>query len=454
MTRVTDMTAGKPMGLIFFFSLPLMFGGMFQQLYMIVDTIIVGRGVGISALASLGAADWINWLVLWGIQGFTHGFSILVAQEFGAGNTRALRRTVAMIVKLCLLFGVIVTAASLLAADPLLRLLGTESSILGGARVYLYVQFAGSLVIIAYNMAAAILRCLGDSRTPLIAVVLATLVNIGLDVLFVLVFHWGIFGAAIATVIAQVFSFLACLMALRRLPILRLTREDWKNDREILAHLCRMGIPTALQNSCISLGGLVLQSVLNGFGVLFVAGFTATNKLYGVLESTAIAFGYAMTAYMGQNRGARQVGRIDAGIRSVLKLSVVFSVSISLLMFFFGRYILMLFVSASESDAEQVLAIAHRYLMIMSAFLIILFLVHAYRSSLQGLGNTTVPMLSGFVEMFMRAGAALILPVFFGSSGIFFAEVAAWSGAAALMIVYYYARIGAIKREIENAGRL
>lgn len=453
MDRTTDMTAGKPLGLIFFFSLPLMFGGMFQQLYMIVDTIIVGRGVGISALAALGAADWINWLVLWGIQGFTHGCSILVAQEFGAGNQAALRKTVAMIAKLCLAFGLAVTAGSLLAADPLLRLLGTDPAIIGGSRVYLYVQFSGSLVIIAYNMAAAILRCLGDSRTPLLAVALATVVNIGLDLVFVLVFRWGVFGAALATVIAQALSFLACLAALRRLPLLRMTREDWKTDRQVLRHLCRLGIPTALQNSSISLGGLVLQSVLNGFGVVFVAGFTATNKLYGVLESTAIAFGYAMTAYMGQNRGARQVGRIDAGMRSVLILSAIFSAAISALMLVFGRDILRLFVSASEDNAGQVLAVAHRYLMIMSAFLLILYLVHAYRSSLQGLGNTTVPLLSGLMELVMRAGAALILPAFFGESGIFFAEVAAWSGAAALMMVYYYARIGAIKREIAAGGR-
>ena len=448
MTRVTDMTHGKPTQLIFTFSLPLMFGGIFQQFYMIVDTIIVGRGVGISALASLGAADWINWLVLWAIQGFTHGFSVLVAQEFGANNQDALRKTVCMIIKLSLVFGIFITAASLLIADPLLRLLGTEASIIDGSRTYLYVQFSGSLVIIAYNMSAAILRCLGDSRTPLLAVLMATVLNIGLDLLFVLVFHWGIFGAAIATVIAQFGSFEVCFAALRRFPLLRLTREDWKNDRSILFHLCRLGIPTALQNSTISLGGLVLQSVLNSFGFLYVAGFTATNKLYGVLESTAIAFGYAMTAYMGQNSGAQRTERIDAGIRSVLKLSLIFSVSISLLMVFFGRYLLMLFISASDTDADVVLDIAHRYLMIMSAFLIVLFLVHAYRSSLQGLGNTTVPMLSGLAEMVMRAGAALVLPHFLGNSGIFFAEVAAWSGAAALMIIYYYARIGAIKRDI------
>lgn len=445
MNRVTDMTSGKPARLIFLFSLPLMLGGVFQQLYMIVDTMIVGRGVGITALASLGAADWINWMVLWSIQGFTHGFSVLIAQEFGAGNEAGLRKTTTMLVKLCVAFGVVLTAASLLAADPLLRLLQTEASVIGGARVYLYVQFSGTLVIIAYNMAAAVLRCMGDSRTPLLAIVVASLCNIVLDLLFVLKFHWGIFGAAIATVIAQLFSFLLCLGALARMPQLRLRPEDWKNDRRVLAHLCRLGVPTAFQNGIIATGGMVVQYVLNGIGLAFVAGFTATNKLYGMLESVAIAFGYAMTAYMGQNHGAGRVQRIDEGMRAVLLLSVAFSSVISVGMIAFGRNILQMFVSPSEENAAAVLDIAYRYLFIMSCLLLVLFLLHAYRSSLQGLGNTTVPMLSGVAELFMRISVALFLPRVFGRDSIFFAESAAWIGAAVLMIVYFYANINDIK---------
>ena len=454
MQRITDMTCGKPAQLIFFFSLPLMLGGVFQQLYMIVDTIIVGRGVGIHALASLGAADWINWMVLWAIHGFTHGFSVLIAQEFGAGRPDALRKVTAMIVKLCIVFGVLLTAASLFAVQPLLVLLHTENTVIGGARLYLYVQFSGTLVFIAYNIAAAILRCLGDSRTPLSAIIVASFVNIVLDLLFVLVFHWGIFGAAIATVFAQLCSFLFCMGAMRRLPLLHLQPEDWKNDRSVLMHLCRLGIPTALQNSIIAIGGLVVQFVLNGVGFVFVAGFTATNKLYGMLESTAIAFGYAMTAYMGQNRGAGLTARIDAGMHSVLLLSAGFSTVISVSMLLFGRNILRLFVSSSDANAHAVLEIAYRYLFIMSCLLFVLFLVHAYRSVLQGLGNTTVPMLSGLVEMVVRIGVALLLPRLIGENGIFFAEVAAWSGAASLMMIYYYVKIHDIKCSIQTHSTL
>lgn len=448
MVRVTDMTHGRPIRLILLFSLPLMLGSVFQQLYTIVDTIIIGRGVGMQALASIGAADWINWLVLWGLQGFTQGFAILAAQEFGAGAYDRLRRVLAMIVKLSCWFGIAVTIISLLLVRPLLTLLHTDPAVFGGAQTYLYVQFGGSLIIIAYNMAAAVLRCLGDSRTPLFAIIAASFANIALDLLFVMGLGWGIFGASFATVLAQLIAFLLCLRSLRRLPFVQLTKADWKTDPAILLHLCRLGIPTGLQMSMITLGGMVLQSVLNGFGVVFVAGYTAANKLYGILESASVAFGYAMTAYMGQNRGARNAARIDAGIRAVLVLSAEFTAAIVTAMLLAGKPLLGLFLSTEEAGAADALAVAHRYLMVLMAFLFALFVLQAYRSSLQGLGEMTVPTLSGFAEMLMRMGAALVLPVFIGKSGVFFAEGAAWVCAAALNLVWYYIRIGKIKRDM------
>ena len=396
MARVTDMTHGRPIRLILLFSLPLMLGSVFQQLYTIVDTIIIGRGVGMQALASIGAADWINWLVLWGLQGFTQGFAILAAQEFGAGAYDRLRRVLAMIVKLSCWFGIAVTIISLLLVRPLL------------------------------------------------AIIAASFANIALDLLFVMGFGWGIFGASFATVLAQLIAFLLCLRSLRRLPFVQLAKADWKTDPAILLHLCRLGIPTGLQMSMITLGGMVLQSVLNSFGVVFVAGYTAANKLYGILESASVAFGYAMTAYMGQNRGAR----IDAGIRAVLVLSIGFTAAIVATMLLAGKPLLGLFLSTEEAGAADALAVAHRYLMVLMAFLLALFVLQAYRSSLQGLGEMTVPTLSGFAEMLMRMGAALVLPTFIGQSGVFFAEGAAWVCAAALNLVWYYIRIGKIKREM------
>lgn len=445
---MTDMTKGNPLSLIFRFSLPLMIGGLLQQFYMIVDSIIVGRGVGIQALASLGASDWINWFFLWGIQGFTQGFSIPIALAVGAGDDKALRKTTAMIVRLCAALAVMLTAASLLSIMPLLHLLRTEQAIMGGAQQYLSVLFAGTIAVLAYNMSAAILRCMGDSKSPLVAMLIAACVNIGLDLLFVMVFQWGIFGAAFATVISQGISFLYCLHRLRAIGSLRMQPEDWKMDWALFGRLLRMGVPVGLQNAVIAVGGMVVQFVLNGFGYLFVAGFTATNKLLGMLESTAIAFGYAMTTYMGQNRGARNIKRIDTGIHSVLLLSAVFSILLSVVSLLWGRNILSLFISSEEADASQVISIAYQYLTLMAYMLWSLYLLHAYRSSLQGLGNTTVPFLSGVMEFAMRVSVALIVPQLIGQQGIFFAEVSAWFGAALLMVVYYYARIRSIKREI------
>lgn len=449
-TRTKDMTSGSPIRLILLFSLPLMLGNVFQQGYTIIDSIIVGRGVGVQALAALGAADWINWLFLWAIHGFTNGLSVPIAQAFGAEDSDSLRKAVAMITLLCGGIGLFLTVAGLLSAAPLLHLMQTEDVLFAGAYRYLQVLFAGTFAVIAYNMAAAILRCMGDSRTPLLAMVAAACINIALDLLFVMVFEWGIFGAALATVLAQFVAFCYCLWVLRRL--LRIEKQDWAPDRVLLLRLLRLGIPPALQNGIIAVGGMVLQSVINGFGVAFVAGFTATNKLYGVLESTAISLGYAMVAYMGQNRGARRTDRIDKGMRSVLLLCVIFSSAIALTMIVFGHDLLRLFVSAKEQHAAEVIEIAYRYLFIMSCPLLLLFFVHVYRSALQGLGNMFAALLSGVLEMTMRIAAALLLPLVMGRDGIFYAEVAAWGSAGIYMMLYYYTHISEIKQNIVTSA--
>lgn len=449
---MTNMTKGKPILVIFSFALPLMTGGIFQQMYMIIDSVIVGRGVGIDALASLGASDWINWFLLWGIQGFTQGLSIPVSIRYGAEDYRGLRKTIAAIVWLCLIAGVVVTAGSLFCVTPALRLLRTDSAIFAGAQMYLRVLFAGSAVVLAYNMASSVLRALGDGKTPLTAILIASTVNIVLDLLFVLVFHWGIFGAALATVLAQGVSFLFCLRALWKIELLRLQKEDWRWDGPAAACLCRSSLPISLQNALIAVGGMVVQFVLNGFGVSFVAGFTAANKLLALLESSAIAFGQGMNTYMGQNRGAGNVQRIDEGMRSVLVLSVGFSVVLSAAALLLGREILAVFVSSDEANAGQVVEIAFHYLCIMACMLLSLYLLHAYRSTLQGLGNTWIPMLSGLVEMLMRITVALVLPGIMGQEGIFYAEIAAWVGADLLMIPYYTLTKNRLREQIQSYG--
>lgn len=439
--RMKDMTCGKPAGLLLSFALPLMLGSICQQLYTMVDTMVVGQVLGVQALAALGASDWLNWMVLGIIMGFTQGFSILISQRFGAGDEDGLRKVTAMSTLLSAVIAIAVTAGSLLTAEPLLRMLNTPENILPDSLSYLQIIFSGAAIVTAYNMMAAILRAVGDSRTPLYAMLVASVVNIGLDLLFVMVFHWGIPGAAAATVIAQGCSCIFCLAVLRRMTLLKMEKQDWRLDWTLIRRLFQLGIPIAFQNTVIAVGGLVVQFVINGFGFIFVAGFTATNKLYGLLELAATSFGFSMATFAGQNLGAGKYERIRKGMRSAIKMAVATAIAISIVMILFGKYILLLFISGEPEEVKSVLEVAYTYLFVMCCLLFILYLLHLYRSALQGMGDTVIPMVSGVAELTMRIGCALLLPIWLGEYGIYFAEIAAWTGAAVILIIFYYRRI-------------
>ncbi len=452
--HVKDMTHGSPARLITGFALPLMLGNVFQQLYTTVDTAIVGQFAGIEALAALGAADWLNWMALGIVTGFTGGFSIPIAQRFGAGDLHGLRKAVGMSALLGAVIAVLLTLAFQLAARPVLLLLNTPANVLGQAVVYLRVMFGGLCIVMFYNVLASLLRALGDGRTPLVAMIIACAINVGLDLLFVAVFHWGVGGAAAATVIAQAFSALFCLFAVRRLPMLHMTREALRPDRAVSGTLVRLGAPMALQNAIIAVGGMGVQYVINGFGFVFVAGFTATNKLYGLLEIAATSFGFAMATFTGQNLGAGQLERIKRGLRASAIIGVLTALCIGGVMAAAGRWILALFVSASSVDAPAVLDVAYRYLCVMCAALSVLYLLYVYRSALQGMGDTVIPMISGIVELIMRLSVAWLLPLAIGQDGVYYAEIAAWAGATALLASAYYVRIRRLERRNAAGGPL
>ncbi len=437
------MTEGSPTRLIFTFALPLMVGNVFQQLYTVVDTAVVGQFVGVGALASLGAADSPNWGVLGIIQGLTQGFSILMAQHFGAKDYRELSRTVGVSTTLCVLFTVLLGVGGQLWAGPLLRVLNTPEDVLGGALLYLRIVYGGIPAIMAYNFLAAILRALGDSKTPLYAIVVAALMNVVLDLLFVVGFHWGIAGAAIATVVSQVASAVYCFLNVRRISILSVQRQDLRPEKVLTLTLLKLGFPMALQNAIIAVGSMVVQFVINGYGMLFLAGFTATNKLYGILEIAATSYGFAVTSYVGQNLGARLVHRIKQGLRSAVAIALVTSVIIGLAMLLFGRLVLGLFISGEPQQVEASMQIAYHYLSIMS---VCLPMLHIYRSALMGLGDTVVPMFSGVAEMVVRIGVALLLPLALGQEGIYYAEVGAWTAAAVILVTAYYLRMNALSK--------
>ena len=339
-----DMTKGNPLNLLIKFSLPLMAGNIFQQMYILVDTAIVGNGVGVEALASIGAADWLNWLALGTATGFTQGFSILIAQTFGAKDDLRLNRILKTSFVLALGLSLILTGIMFMGMKPVLSLLQTPTDVMNGAISYLTVIFGGITITMMYNLFAAILRSLGNSKTPLVAMVIGSITNIILDCLFVYGFHWGITGAAIATMIAQFLAALYCFKFIYALDVLHLNQAFYL-DKSLMTHLLKLGVPVALQNLIICIGGLVLQSIVNGYGVSFIAGYTASNKLYGLLEFAAISYGYAVATYVGQNLGAGQFERITLGMKKAIQLSFVTCVGVSTFMITFGKHILGLFIS-------------------------------------------------------------------------------------------------------------
>lgn len=440
-THIKKMTEGRPTVLILSFALSLMAGNIFQQLYTVVDTMVVGKGLGVQALAALGSADWMNWMVLGIIQGLTQGFGILMAQEFGAKHEDMLRKVIGNSVCLSVIFMVVLTAAGEAMVSPVLRLLQTPEDIIGNASLYLRIMFAGIPVVMLYNLLACILRALGDGRTPLNAMVVASFTNIGLDILFVLVFHLGIAGAAAATLIAQLVSAFFCIYHIRKIEILSFQKSDFRLHQGMTRKLLFLGSPMAFQNAIIAMGGMIVQFVVNGFGVIFIAGFTATNKLYGLLEIAATSYGYAMVTYVGQNLGAGKIRRIKQGVRSAVIIGTITAVIIAVIMLLGGKYILGLFISGTPEEYEMTMGIAYYYLAIMSICLPILYLLHVLRSAIQGMGNTVLPMLSGIAEFIMRTLSALLLPALAGQNGIFFAEILAWAGADVILVTSYFVKI-------------
>ena len=435
------MTEGRPWKLILGLALPLMFGNIFQQLYTVMDTLIVGRVLGVHALAALGASDWLNWMILGLVTGITQGFCILAAQKFGAGKTEELKETVGASVTLSAVTAIVIEILSQILVLPLLKLLDTPSDILPMALLYLRILFAGIPIVMTYNLLASLLRALGDGRTPLYAMVVASVLNILLDILFVAGFHTGVGGAAAATLIAQAVAALYCLRVILRMEILRIRPSHLRPDRRLAWQLFSLGTPMAAQNTIIAVGGLVIQSIVNGFGVIFIAGYTASNKLYGILDIAATSYGYAMVTYVGQNLGAGLWQRIRQGVRHALGIALATSVVIAIAMLLTGRMLVGSFITGSPQEVLEATEIAYHYLAIMSIFLPILYLLHLYRSSLQGMGDTVLPMASGIAEFVMRTGAALTLPHILGQEGIFYAEVLAWVGADLILITAYYVRI-------------
>ena len=400
-----DMTAGSPAKAIVGFTIPVLIGNIFQQFYSMVDTIIVGKFVGTKALAAVGSVGTINFLIIGFMLGLTAGFTVLTAQRYGAGDMKNMRRTVGSAAVLSLMVTVAMTMISMLGMHGLLKFMHTPEDIFADAYQYIMIICGGIFATVLYNLLASVLRALGNSQVPLYFLILSALLNVLLDLLFIIVFQWGAAGAAYATVISQGVSGVLCLVYIaKKMPELRLQKDDFRLSAHIVKMQVGIGIPMALQYSITAIGTMMVQSALNMLGSMAVAAFTAASKVEQIATQAYVALGTTMATYCAQNMGAGKIDRIRKGFRTSTWIGVVYSLIFGLLTAFFGKYLTYLFVS---SDVQTLMGQVDIYLKCASLFFIALTIVNVYRNGIQGMGYGVLPMMAGVAELLGRGIVAL-----------------------------------------------
>ena len=423
------------MRLILSFGIPVLFGYLFQQLYNVVDTAIVGKTLGGAALAAVGSTGSINFLVVGFCAGTCGGFAIPVAQQFGAQNHQELRRYVASGVWLCLAIGAALTASTVLLCDSILTAMNTPEDIYQRAHAYIGTIFAGLPAYFLYNFCAGVLRSLGDSRTPVVWLIISSVVNIVLDIVLILTFHMDVFGAALATVLAQALAGIGCLVRMvRGYPILRTERADWRWNSRRMGELCLMGLPMGLQYSITAIGSVMIQTAVNGLGTMYVTAVTAANKVSIFVSCPFEAMGATMATYGGQNVGAGKWERLHQGIRACVLLAAVYSAGSLGALWLFGDGLNMLFL---DGESAHLLPLARQCLLTNAAFYLLLSLVNIFRFMIQGMGFSPLATLAGVLEMIARAGVACLVPAL-GFPAACFASPAAWLMADVFLVPAYF----------------
>ena len=431
-----DMTSGSPMKMILSFTFPIFIGNVFQQFYNMADAVIVGKFVGTKALAAVGSTGTIMFLIYGFVVGMTAGFTVLTAQKFGAGDMRAMRQTVAGASILSLIVGVILTAAFMILMKPWLMAMNTPEDIFADAYAYIMIVSAGILAQMLYNLLASVLRALGNSKVPLYFLVLSALLNIVLDLVLIIVFHMGAAGAAVATVVSQGVSGLLCLVYIVKcVPVLRMSRDDWRPSGHLLKTQMRIGIPMALQYSITAIGTMMVQSSLNILGSTLVAAYTAAGKIEQVVSQAYVALGTTLATYSAQNIGAGDVPRIRRGFRATTWIGVIYSFAAAALVMTVGKYMTYLFVS---EDVELIMDSVDLYLKCAGSLFIPLAIVNIYRNGIQGLGYGLLPMMAGVAELVGRGVMSVIAAQQKSYLGVCLASPAAWVLAAALLIGMYF----------------
>ncbi len=434
-----DLTTGKPMKLIIGFTIPILIGNIIQQLYYVIDSIIVGQYLGVNALAAVGSTSSLTFLVIGWIMGMTGGFAIIVAQRYGAEDIDGLRHYVAMSYFLCIIMAVIMTIGLLWTNGLVLTSMNTPKEIYGDTYRFIQVIYIGIAATIAYNILASILRAIGDSKTPLYFLVLSSILNIILDYLFIGGFSMGVEGAGYATVISQAFASILCLVyMLKKYPVLRLKKEDIYFSGASVRKLIGMGTPMGLQFSITAIGTMIVQVALNGLGPIYIAAFTAASKIQNIITQPFPSLGASLATFVGQNTGAGRMDRVKEGVRANIILSIICGVFSMIAVLVFGDILVKFFIT---ENSDLVVEKARIYFYAAAGLYIPLGLIFVYRNSLQGLGYGLLPMMGGIFELIARVLVIFLLTKPLGYVGICLAHPVAWASALIPLIPAYYYRM-------------
>lgn len=441
--QTDNMTSGAPVKLLTVFALPILAGSLVQQAYTLVDSMILGKYVSTEALTAVSCTSWIYWLIINIFTGFTQGFSIIISQQYGAKDFSKMRKSIAMSCVLSVLLTVFITVTALLYIPELLVLLKTPKNVIRMSILYLYIVTAGVFITMLYNLLSSILRALGDTQTAFIALIISSMINIALDAIFVIQLHLEVSGVAVATLISQVFSCIICFIKIKKWEVLHLCAGDWSFHSQCTWELFKAGVPLATQNIVISVGGLIMQGIVNSYGYVFTTAVSLTSKLVNLIQQAGVSFSVALGTYVAQNLGAKQTERVKQGVNICLKINVILAVISSTIFILIGKPALKLFLNAKEQTANlnaTILHTAYFYLVIQCIFLFVVYVLYTYRAALLGSGQTFIPMVSGIVELLIRLAVASWLPLLVGRQGVLFADVIAWFGAGGLLMFTYYSK--------------
>jgi len=439
-----DMTKGSPLKLISKFAIPLVIGNIFQQLYNMADTIIVGRFVGRDALAAVGSTGTIMFLIIGFMQGLTAGFTVVTAQRFGAGDYDNVKRSFCMASILGAVLTLLTTILSVTGMEWLLRLMNTPDDIFEQAHTYITIICMGLVFNILYNLMASFLRAVGNSKMPLYFLLLSATTNVVLDLFFVISFDMGVAGAALATVVSQGLSGILCLIyILLKVPVLSPAGEHWKLDYKLMGRQLGIGFPMALQFSVTAIGTIMVQSALNTLGSLVVAAYTAASKVEQLVTQPFMAMGMTMATYGGQNRGVNDFARIRKGVKVSLIMTTVYAIVVGLIITNAVEYLIPLF---TDENLDQIIPYAQSYVNICAMFFVPLGAIFPLRNVMQGMGFALIPMMGGVIELFARAITAKIAEHYESFEGICCANVAAWLSAAVFLLIMYTISMKKIKK--------